>query len=160
MPKTLCGPDIVARATVVGVYPVEAAEPCHLIELTIEGARPPIDVGLVTQRLRGRRRTDWQVPWDEHFLDLAGRAVLETTRPRQPPTTRDSRVVFFFHYLDVRRPLESPWGKLTLPQVSDRPPRLAFLTYESPCWNGRSRRRGSGRPSAATERQDVRRTHE
>jgi len=120
------------RATVVGVHPVEAAEPCHLIELTIEDAPRPIDVGRITQRLRGQPRSNWQVPWDEHFLDPSGQAALDPDRPEEPPPTGVVRVAFFFHYLDVSRPLLSPWGKLTLPPVSDRPPRLAFLTYESP----------------------------
>lgn len=120
-------------AEAVGVHPVEAPEPCHLVEIAVEGVESPFDMGDVTQPVDGRPRSEWQVPWDEHFLDSSGTRVLDSSRPDSPPTGRDLRVAFFFHHLDLDRPLNTPWGLLRLPRPTMRPARLEFMRYEAPC---------------------------
>ena len=42
------------------------------------------------------------------------------------------RVAFFFHYLDLSRPLETPLGDVALPDPSPAPERLSFMEYEAP----------------------------
>ena len=118
---------------VIGVYPVRAPEPAHLVELAVAGCTQPLDVGAITQETPGKTRDYWQVPWDEHFLDASGASVLNKQRPDEPPTLSDFRVVFFFHYLDLEQPLITPAGPLALPSAQERPARLSFLEYETPC---------------------------
>ncbi len=111
---------------VIGVHPVEAAEPCHLVELFVESYSPLELVGGVTQERPGEPRDSWQVPWDERVLDADGESELRGHV--QPPC----RVAFFFHYLDRERPLRTPFGPLRLPMETERPERLAFMEYEAP----------------------------
>lgn len=104
-------------ARIIGVYPVDAPEPCHLCEIEIRADAPEIDFGELTQPIPGQDRSNWQVPYDERLIS---RGV-------------DSKVfVFFFHYLDLDEPLQSPFGPLRLAQPTDLPSRLQFVKYESP----------------------------
>ncbi len=120
------------QVEVIGVYPVKAHETCFLVELVVRGIKEPVDMGKVTQPILGHSESSWQVPWDEHFLDLSGDSPLDPDFPDKVPATSAIRVAFFFHQLDVFRPLASPWGNIPLPEVSPRPYRLAFMTYEKP----------------------------
>jgi len=117
---------------VVGVYPVRAPEPTHLVELAVAGCEHPFDVGVITQEEAGTPRERWQVPWEEHFLDMHGVSLLNPQRPDAAPVLRDFRVVFFFHYLSFDRPLITPVGPLHLRPAEERPARLAFLAYQQP----------------------------
>jgi len=118
---------------VLGVHPVEAPEPCHLVELQVDQAEASFEIDAVTQETPGQPRDNWQVPWDEHFLNSDGSALFNPTAPELRPSVAKFRVAFFFHYLDLGRPLLTPSGAVVLPSPSPRPPRLAFLRYESPC---------------------------
>ena len=73
--------------------------------------------------------------YDERVLNDAGDVVL--TEPfelaRRPDLLQgDVRLVFFMHYLDPSRALRTPFGDLQLPHPSERPSRLARITYEAP----------------------------
>jgi hypothetical protein len=105
------------RARVVGVYPVEADEPVHLIELTVKGDLEEFDFSEVTQENPNQPRSNWQVAYDEQVISEA---------------EKSARVVFYFHYLDVTKPLLTPAGSLALPGPKRMPPRLKELRYEAP----------------------------
>ena len=115
------------RVDVIGLYPVETPEPCHLVELLIAGGKPADVMASITQEAPGQSRDNWQVPYDEHYLSADGAS------PEEPALASETRVAFFFHYLDLRRPLLSAAGSLQLPAPSSRPTRLEFIRYEPPC---------------------------
>lgn len=122
-------------ARVFGVYPVKADEPCHLVELIIEGSDTPVYVGDITQEIPGRDQASWQVPWDERVLDEAGQKILASypELKKRPELLRGNvRLVFFLHYLDLSRSLITPFGELPLPPPSKRPSRLKMVRYEPP----------------------------
>jgi hypothetical protein len=100
---------------VVGVYDVpEAPEPCHLIEIVVPiGA----DMRDITQADPDLPQSHWQVPWDERVLERSDDM---------------ERVAFFFHYLDTRSPLTTPWGEIELPEPTPRPERFSDLEYDPP----------------------------
>ena len=100
---------------VVGIHPVSAREPVHLIEIEIAAGEQPVDWGAITQPLQGRDRGYWQVPYDECELEGS-----------------DGHWCFFFHYLDMSRPLSSPAGDLVLPAETPLPQRLRSINYEEP----------------------------
>jgi hypothetical protein len=106
------------RVKLVGVYPVEAEEPVHLIEMSIEGGDiDGFDFGEVTQEIPDSPTANWQVAYDEHVVSESdGKA----------------RVVFFFHYLDLNKPLLTPAGALAIPEPKKRPSRLKDIMYEAP----------------------------
>jgi hypothetical protein len=101
---------------IIGVHPVEAPEPCHII--VVELTEPPgeeFDFGEFTQEVEGEPRSDWQVAYDERPLD-------------------DSllRWAFFFHYLDFQRLLMTPFGKMILPRETPIPSHLKDIEYWPP----------------------------
>lgn len=119
---------------VLGIYSVEAPEPCHLIELLIRGHVGLVNVGAFAQERPGQPRNNWQVPWDERVLDSEGcKDVLGQFPSETRSDGKPLRLIFFFHYLDFDRPLITPAGELMLQAPEERPERLAFLEYESPC---------------------------
>jgi hypothetical protein len=121
------------RIEIVGVYPLEAPEPCHLVEVLIRDHADPLDVGTFTQELPGEPRSNWQVPWDERALSADGTSDLAGRFPRRIESDgAPLRLAFFFHYLDIDRPLLTPAGDLPLPPGRPRPDRLAFMTYDGP----------------------------
>lgn len=102
-----------AQGKVVGVHPIPAEEPVYLIEMEIEGDPDDFDLDKVTQEVPGTPRSDWQAPYDE----------------RQ---TTGNRIAFFFHFLDLDKPLLGPAGPLTLPQLTPVPEHLQEVEYEQP----------------------------
>lgn len=123
------------QAAVVGVHEVDADEPCHLVEVLIDGAEGPLEIAAFTQPVQGMDRSNWQVPWQEVLLDVAGVNVLAGPHlsDQDHEHWRGSvRLAFFFHYLDLKHDLQSPVGPLVLPALSARPERLAQLRYEAP----------------------------
>lgn len=117
---------------IIGIYPVDAEEPCNLVELKVINHIPGLDIGDITQEVPGEAPANWQVPYDEHFLSLDGISVLNPESPDDLPEENDFRVVFFFHYLDFNRPLKTPAGEIKLPSPTKRPGRLIFIEYEQP----------------------------
>jgi hypothetical protein len=106
------------RVKVIGVYQVEAAEPVHLVEILVEaGGVDAFDLGEVTQEMPDTPRMNWQAPYDEQVLSEMGSKV---------------RVVFFFHHLDLHKPLMTPAGSLALPAPKKLPSRLKNIMYEAP----------------------------
>lgn len=128
-------PRRAGRAEILGVYLVKAEKPCHLVEVVISGASEGFDVGDFTQAIEDRSVSFWQVPWMEVLLNRDGTAVMATADRirREPGLLRgDVRLVFFFHYLDERSALLSPFGDLSIPALTKRPARLKKLKYEVP----------------------------
>lgn len=123
---------------VLGVYTVPSSPDAHLVEVTVDRAPSGVDVGAFTQEDPNSDRANWQVPYDERYLDETGtREIGErwsmgwNPQPGvdEPATTR---IVFFFHFLDPKRPLLTPDGEVTLPPPRSLPDRLAFVEYEPP----------------------------
>ena len=133
------------NATVVGVYPVEADQPCHLIELTICDPDGEFSVNDLTQVDENIERGRWQAAYDERYLDARSlQALPQRPHPTikgfsfpagvglEPPDLKEYRLAFFFHYLDLAKPLESSFGPMALPQPSARPEHLEFMDWGPP----------------------------
>ena len=93
---------------------MEAAEPCFLIEAELSDSEG-FEWGAVTQEDASQPRSNWQVPYDEQPLDDDG-----------------CRWAFFFHYLDLSKPLLTPAGPIALPTPSPMPKHLAGVEYMEP----------------------------
>jgi hypothetical protein len=120
------------KVKVIGVHPVqEAPEPCHLIELLVEG-EGEFEVGSITQPDPTRPSSDWQVAYDEYRLAPDG-ASGEPLGLAPVDLRGEVRLAFYFHYLSPGEPLQTPAGPAALPPVTPMPHRLGFMTYESPC---------------------------
>jgi hypothetical protein len=106
-----------AKLTILGVHPVAADEPCHIVEILLEGTNDEFDFGDVTQEIADQPRANWQVAYDEQLLEKSD---------------RKSRYAFFFHYLDLGKPLRTPLGLVALPPVTRMPTHLKSIKYEAP----------------------------
>ncbi len=104
-------------AEIVGVYSIACEEPCHLVELSVVSDDVAAFIDGITQADDSLARENWQVPWAEQVLSVDNSV---------------NRIVFFFHYLDVTKPLETPAGPLQIPKPTEYPDRLKFITYEPP----------------------------
>jgi hypothetical protein len=105
------------QVKIIGVHPVEADEPVHLIELLVEGDADTFDIGEVFQEVAGQPKSNWQAPYNERVLE-----------------ERDGKIryAFFFHYLDFQKPLLTPAGSVPLPKPTKKPAHLKDIMYESP----------------------------
>jgi hypothetical protein len=124
-----------ATLEVLGLYPVEAAERCFLLEVLVSGSDGPFDLGGITQADASTPSTNWQVPYAEKLLAPEGDSVLlDLWEGDSDPEiwVGDVRLAFFMHYLDVASPLATPFGEATLPAPTPRPPRLQAIEYETP----------------------------
>jgi len=124
--------------SVIGVYKVPDHEDVALVEVAVDKPPSAVDVGEFTQQDPGVDRANWQVPYDERYLNGDGTreigerwAIGWDPQPGvvEPATTR---MVFFFHFLDPSRPMTGPDGDVRLPAPTAIPPRLAFVEYEPP----------------------------
>jgi len=87
----------------------------YLIKVRAVPADADIDWRAVTQPAEGQPRANWQVPYDERRLQK-----------------EEGRWAFFFHYLDLKRPLQTQLGDRALPQPTPTPPHLVSVLYEVP----------------------------
>jgi hypothetical protein len=118
----------------VGIYEIKAKTSCYLIELKITNSTEPLDIGKITQPIKGKSFSDWQSPYKEYLLDYSGNSVLseewEMLNPQQ--LTGSFRLTFFFHFLDKKKPISTQYGELELPKESTLPDRLKGLLYTEP----------------------------
>jgi predicted RNA binding protein YcfA (HicA-like mRNA interferase family) len=87
----------------------------YLVEVRAAPLDADIDWGAVTQPVEGQPRSNWQVPYDERRLEKG-----------------EDRWAFFFHYLDLTRPLQTQVGDCALPDPTPTPPHLSSIVYEVP----------------------------
>lgn len=124
---------MVKRIEVIGVYPIHAEQPVHLVELILHGCDSSIDMAGITQEIPGLSRDSWQVPYEERILDSSGERIVADPffeRDKLDIWTGNVRIAFFFHYLDLSRPLQTPLGLIMLPEPTHKPSRLSIMTYE------------------------------
>lgn len=109
------GADTKYPIKIIGVHPVVAQQPCYLIELEIGERSRPFNWGDVTQEAPAQSRANWQVAYDETPLNV-----------------ERTYWAFFFHYLDLSKPLLTPSGPLAIPAPSSLPEHLRHLQCIEP----------------------------
>lgn len=100
---------------IVGVHPIVGSQPCCLTEVEIGDGSGAFDRGAVTQEDTTIPRGNWQVAYDETRLN-----------------DEATRWAFFFHYLDLSKPLRISVGSLAIPAPSPLPEHLRHLRYVEP----------------------------
>jgi hypothetical protein len=104
--KKLTEAEEQVRAHIAGLY---------LLEIEVNPADAEIDWMAITQPVRGQPRENWQVPYEEQRIGEA-----------------ENRWVFFFHSLDLTRPLQTEVGDIVLPSPTPLPPQLSLIAYNVP----------------------------
>ncbi len=120
---------------VIGIYPTEADESVHLVEILVRNSEGRFDLSEFTQEVNGQPKQNWQVPWDERILDSIGEKVIaDSFSVKKKPELWNGivRLTFFFHYLDFFKPLITPFGLVPLINQKSKPDRLSEIEYKSP----------------------------
>jgi len=116
----------------IGIYTVDNNPDVHLVEVMFDDPPDKVDVGQITQEIKGQPQSNWQSPWDEKYLDDKGETIIGDYFDI-PKDGDKTRLVFFFHDLDFSRPLLTQQRELALTKPTLLPDRLKDkLIYESP----------------------------
>lgn len=76
-----------------------------------------IDIGQFTQAKEGVDRLNWQIPWDEKYLNEEG-TIITGDWLNSPKNTLDfTRLAFFLHHIDFKKPLVTQFEALELKLV-------------------------------------------
>ena len=146
---TQCYPDTVATATLrnartysvrpgfgaqrsallyYGKRRVVEEECASVVLVDLEVLRAPSPPQLERWHQQGSK----QVPYDEIYTTLDRSRVIG--HRFDPPAEPDFALSFFLHYFDEGRPLQTPWGIVTLPTPEElRPAHLQDRKYSF--WN-------------------------
>ena len=87
---------------IIGLYPIEAKEPVHLVEIRIKNSQGLFDIYNFTQEVHGQPKTNWQVPYNEKILDEKGNNVIAdgfSVTNISSLCTGNVRIIFFFPIL-------------------------------------------------------------
>lgn len=105
------------RLRIIGVYPVDATEPVHLIEVEYAGP-DDLDFYAFTQEIEGQPEENWQAAYDKQELSSEN--------------SNSTKAVFFFHYLHFEKPFRTQIGDVVLPPETPMPSYLSHIKYETP----------------------------
>ncbi len=121
------------QINLLGVYSVPEKQEVYLLEFMIKTPPENIVVDEFTQVLVGLDRSNWQVPWDEKYLDESGQEIIGDWLEIPKGHQGNSRFTFFFHHLNFDLSFTTPFGEVDLIEVSELPKRLSSLIhYEEP----------------------------
>lgn len=119
------------NAELIGIYKIEGVDSVNLIEIIIKEEINEFDPSELTQEIRGQDKLDWQTAYNEKYLNTNGTKIIGDDIER-PKNLVSFRVVFFFHFLDVSKPLISQYGLMDLIEIEELPERLKkLIEYES-----------------------------
>lgn len=120
---------------IIGVYSIPNYDEVHLMEIVVKDSNQKLDLSEITQEIPGQPKEYWQVPWDEKLLNQTGDAIIADyfSLKNEPGLwIGNLRLVFFFHYLDLSKPLMTPFDSIKLPKEDPIPKRLSQINYEPP----------------------------
>jgi hypothetical protein len=119
------------KVEVIGIYFVDGTKEVHLLEVLVQA--PPInfDVSDFTQEMTGQSKSDWQVAYDEYYLNSDGTAVIGDSIEIPKVETAMTRLTFFLYFIDFNKPLITPFGNVRLPRPTMMPARLKdIISFE------------------------------
>ena len=115
------------KITIIGVYPMSDNEDVHLIEATINVPASQFDVGDFTQEIPSEPEENWQVAYDEHYLNQTGTQVIGDFISKPTDEEEITRLAFFLYFVNFAQPLQTPFGSVPLPKPRSMPERLTKI---------------------------------
>ena len=117
----------------VGLYQVEKHPDKTLVELLIGQKANEIDLVQFTQEMKKTPRENWQAPFGEKYLDIEGKEVIGDDIDMPTVLTDTTRLTFFIYFLDLQKPLLTPYGELQLVEKTEPPQRIKdIIAFEDP----------------------------
>lgn len=114
------------NSQLIGIYKIDGVDCANLVEIIFEEEICDFDCGEITQEIRNQDKLDWQTAYDEKYLNPDGTKIIGDDFD-QPKELVSFRIVFFFHYLDISKPLISQYGLINLTEIKELPERLKKL---------------------------------
>lgn len=127
--RTVAENILAAAIRLIGVYPVAEAENVYLVELWISAPPRQVDLSRFYQQGPRQKETDWQVPYDERYLNTDGTEVLGDFFSRDTIPGEETRLAFCLYTEDPGLPLNTPWGDISLAETKPMPERLQNLEF-------------------------------
>jgi hypothetical protein len=127
-------PEGVREATIsmAGEYPDHLPDPAEdveqyghnlsLIEIRAAAKDDRLDPGQFVQADPDQPVENWQVAYEEEFLNEDGTEVVDEPEDGEPV-----RLAFYLHFTQFDEPLLTPYGPLELPPPTELPERLRKL---------------------------------
>ena len=117
----------------IGLYSVDENSDVTLVELVINKKADEFDLGEFTQEIEHQPRFNWQAPFAEKYLSLDGETIIGDDFDQPEFLTDNTRLTFFFYFLDPSKPLVTPFGQLQLTQKQEQPERIRrLIKFEDP----------------------------
>ena len=117
----------------IGLYVVNENPDVTLLELSIDKKANEIDIGEFTQEIENEPRPNWQATFSEKYLDKDGIKIIGDDINLPSILTGTTRLTFFFYFLDINKPLITPFGQLLLTQRIAQPKRIKnLIVFEDP----------------------------
>ena len=110
----------------IGIYHMNNMSDVFLIELKLEIPANEVNVSLFTQQ-DAISKEDWQVAYDERFLNEDGTKVIGTFSDHSKLDGAETRIVFFMYFVDVNKSLTSQYGEVILSTPTSMPERLVKI---------------------------------
>ena len=111
----------------IGVYPVQEEDDVYLIELLIKETPINIDISSFVQQNPALPKSEWQVPYDEHYLNYDGTKIIGDYFNVKTLLEKYCRVAFYMYIEDFKLPLSTPFGDISLLPIKEMPERLSTL---------------------------------
>ena len=121
------------KINLIGFYKIAEYKNVHLLEFEISSIGSDFDIDDFTQKLPNVDSMNWQVPYDELFLNKNGSEIIGDYRTDINALEKPFRLVFYFHYFDLEKPLSTPYGNISINKIDSIPKRLSeIIEYEQP----------------------------
>lgn len=121
------------KVEVIGVYKVDTEESVYLIELMIDDKPSNIDVSKIMLIDEELDENDWQVAFDEYYLNPEGTEVIGDYCDLPEDDTDKTRICFFMYLFDFDKPITTQYGIINLPKSKKMPRRLSeIIEFEDP----------------------------
>ncbi len=118
----------------LGVYEVSSLKDVQLIEPLIDVSPHELDISAFTQKYDSLSESNWQIAYDEHFLNEDGTKVL--CKPLYDNFNiiqgSKTRIAFFLFFIDFNKPLSSQFGDMPLSNPTSMPDRLSQIVEFEP----------------------------
>ena len=115
-----------------GVYPIKSLTNVHIVEFEAKEQISDLEISQITQVVEGEERLNWQSPYDEKYLNTANEVIGDWMD--EPSLIKiGEKVVFFFHELNLDKPLRTQYGNFEISESNESPNWMdEIMKYEAP----------------------------
>lgn len=118
---------------IIGAYYVDGHPDLSLLELIVHKPFNQINIIEFTQEIERQHFDNWQVPFNEKYLDLQGENIIGDDLVTPTELSRSCRLTFFIYFMDYDKPMITPFGKINLPAKTVAPERITrIVRFEEP----------------------------